>query len=143
MRPLVPRGAAWDTAAMSRAGGGKLFVAAAVAVSIGCAHSSDAQKAHEEATTKGKYAVHLTEESELVSGTCKYIRSIQPDDDPVSIPTNSQLPDYFRVHAVLMGADTVVVRGRVGEAYQCGPEPLNPDGTRRGAYGSPTPGAPH
>jgi hypothetical protein len=27
-----------------------------------------------------------------------------------------------------MGADTVLVRSKVGEAYQCGPTPLNADG---------------
>ncbi len=117
---------------------GILLAAVTMVVASGCAHSTEAQIAQEQATTKGKYAVRLTEDSESVVGTCKYVHSIQPDDDPVSIPRNSQLPDYYRVKAVLMGADTVVVRGRTGEAYICGPGPLNPDGTLKGPYGAPS-----
>lgn len=124
---------------MARAANGTVLLAAAVALSFGCAHATEQQIAHDQAVTKGKYAVRLTEDSESVVGTCKYVRSIQPDDDPVSIPRNSQLPDYYRTKAVLMGADTVVVRGRVGEAYICGSGPLNPDGTRKAPYGAPTP----
>jgi hypothetical protein len=29
----------------------------------------------------------------------------------------------------------VLVRGTLAEAYQCGPVPLNPDGTPKGLYG--------
>ncbi len=123
---------------MKSAVNGAVWLLAVVAVSFGCAHSSDAQIAQEQASTKGKYAVRLTEDSEAVVGTCKYVHSIQPDDDPVSIPRNSQLPDYYRTKAVLMGADTVVVRGRTGEAYICGPGALNPDGTLKGPYGAPS-----
>jgi len=133
----APRRPACDTPVMLRIWS-KALLAAAVAVSMGCAHATEHQIAVEQATTKGKYAVRLTEDSESVVGTCKYVHSIQPDDDPVTIPPNSQLPDYYRVKAVLMGADTVVVRGRTGEAYICGSSPLNPDGTRKGAYGAPT-----
>jgi len=104
---------------------------------FGCAHIKEADKAKEEATTKGKYAVRLTEDTERVQGTCKFVKNIEPQYDPVQIPTASQLPDYFRIQAVLAGADTVLVRGKVGEAYICGPGPLNPDGTLKAPYAAP------
>lgn len=122
----------------TRAGGG-ISLVAALAIAIGCAHVSEQQKAQEEASTKGKYAVRLTDDAESVVGTCKYIRALEPDDEPVTRPTNAQLPDYYRTKAVLNGADTVVVRGRIGEAYLCGPTPLNPDGTRQAPYAPPIP----
>jgi hypothetical protein len=105
----------------------------------GCAQLSAADKAKEEANASGKYKVRLTTNAESVEGTCKYVRDIQPDFDPVQVPTNDQLPDYYRVHGVLLGADTVVVRGRTGDAYICGPGPLKPDGTLQSL---PPPGQP-
>ena len=122
---------------MARADKGFALLAALV-VSIGCAHSAEQQKAEQDAATKGKYAVRLTEDSESVVGTCKYLRTLLPDDEPVTRPTNAQLSDYYRTKAVLLGADTVVVRGRMGEAYLCGPTPLNPDGTRKASEQSPS-----
>jgi hypothetical protein len=103
----------------------------------GCAHAAAKDEAHTLANGVGKYKVHLTTERERVMGTCKYIRMIQPDLDPVHRPTPAELPDYLRVEAVLMGADTVLVEGRVGEAYICGPGPLNPDGSLQGSTPSP------
>ncbi len=109
----------------------------------GCANIKEADKAREDASTKGKYAVRLTEDTEKVQGTCKFVKNLEPQYDPVQIPAPSQLSDYYRTQAVLVGADTVLVRanGRLGEAYICGPGPLNPDGTRREGP-LPPPGTP-
>ena len=108
----------------------KVAGAAAMLLTVSaCAHIKEDDKARTEANQSGKYKVTLTEDSEVVQGHCKFLRYIEPDYDPVQRPTNAQMPDYFRVEAVLMGADTVLVRGRIGEAYICGPGPLNPDGT--------------
>ena len=96
---------------------------------IGCANAFAKDQAKEQARSRGKYRVTLTTERERVAGHCKFVRSIMADGDPVRPPTSGELPDYFRVEAVYMGADTVLVDGRVGEAYICGPGPLNPDGT--------------
>jgi len=105
-----------------------------------CANLKEADKAKEEASTKGKYAVRLTEDAEKVQGTCKFVKNIEPQYDPVMVPAPSQVPDYFRTQAVLAGADTVLVRadGKLGEAYICGPSPLNPDGTRREGFAPPS-----
>ena len=94
-----------------------------------CAHSTEKDKAAMEAHTMGRFKVHLTTDREKVEGTCTYVDVIQPDWDPLHAPSDSQFDDYFREHAVLIGADTVVIDGRIGEAYICGPGPLNPDGT--------------
>ena len=99
----------------------------------GCAQINESTKRHELARTQGKYHVLLTYDVESVAGRCKFVHNINPDDEPGSRPTNAELPDYFKTEAVYIGADTVVVRERVGEAYICGPAPLNPDGTRRTA----------
>ena len=108
-----------------------------LASAVSCAHVQEIDKAHEEARTKGKYHVRLTDKSDEVQGTCKFIRAIQPEYDPTGKPTNAQLPDYYREWAVYYGADTVLVRGTLAEAYQCGPVPLNPDGTPKSLYGQP------
>jgi hypothetical protein len=105
-----------------------VLVIVSVAV-FSCAHAAEHDKAVSDAEHIGKYKVRLTTEREQVLGTCKYVTSIKPELDPIKIPTSYELPDYYRVHAVLAGADTVVVTERVGEAYICGPGPLNPDGT--------------
>jgi hypothetical protein len=110
------------------------FPAIAVALlGAACTNIKEHDKANQEASTRGKYAVTLTENAEKVQGTCKFIKNIEPKYDPVQEPAPSQLSDYYRTHAVLAGADTVLVRGQgqIGEAYLCGPSPLNPDGTRR------------
>lgn len=111
----------------------RLPALAAALLAASCTNIKEADKAHEDAATKGKYAVTLTENAEKVQGTCKFIRNIEPKYDPVQEPAPSQLADYYRTQAVLAGADTVLVRanGQLGEAYVCGPSPLNPDGTRR------------
>lgn len=101
----------------------------ASAAAFSCAHSSEHDKAVADAEHIGKYKVRLTTEREQVLGTCTFVIAIRPDLDPIKIPSHDQLPDYYRVHAVLAGADTVVVSERIGEAYICGPGPLNPDGT--------------
>jgi hypothetical protein len=126
----------------------KLFwTAAGVAalVASGCAHIKEDEKNKQLAETKGMYAVRLTEQTERVEGNCKFVQMIEPQYDPVQIPTASQLPNYFRVKAVLLGADTVLVKGKIGEAYICGPGPLNPDGTLKemeSPPGAPPPVAP-
>lgn len=109
---------------------------AAVIALAGCAEVNAAKKAHDLARTQGKFKVRLTSDVEGVAGRCKFVRNIVADDEPGFRPTDAELPDYFRTEAVYNGADTVVVRGRVGEAYICGPGPLNPDGTlKRGDAG--------
>jgi hypothetical protein len=116
-----------------------LVLIAGVLIGVGCAQSQAHQKAVDDANTKGKYKVRLTTTPESVVGTCKFIANIEPEQDPVGGIPKSSYPDYFRVEAVLMGADTVLVRGdgKFGEAYVCGPSPLNPDGTPRSTYDSP------
>ena len=99
----------------------------------GCAQITESSKRHELARTQGKYHVLLTYDVESVAGRCKFVHNINADDEPGSRPTNAELPDYFKTEAAYIGADTVLVRERVGEAYICGPAPLNPDGTRRTA----------
>lgn len=96
---------------------------------IGCANAIARDEAKAQARSRGKYRVTLTTERERVAGNCKFVRAILADADPVRPPTSAELPDYFRVEAVYMGADTVLVDGRTGEAYICGPGPLNPDGS--------------
>jgi len=110
-----------------------------VLLSIACAQSQAAQQAHTDAKTKGKYKVRLTTDAESVVGTCKFVAMIEPAQDPIGGISESQYPDYFRTEAVYKGADTVLVRGngKVGEAYICGPSPLNPDGTPRDQYDQP------
>lgn len=98
---------------------------------LACAHVTARDEARALAHNIGKFKVQLTTERERVMGTCKYVRSIQPDLDPKNVPTSEQLPDYLREEAVLSGADTVLVEGRIGEAYICGSGPLNPDGSRQ------------
>ena len=114
-------------------------MAIAVAICLGCAQSQAAQQAHTDAKTKGKYKVRLTTDAESVVGTCKFVAMIEPAQDPIGGISESQYPDYFRTEAVYKGADTVLVRGngKVGEAYICGPAPLNPDGTPRDQYDQP------
>ncbi len=103
----------------------------------GCTASKNYQKDVDDATSKGKYRVRLTTDPEVV-GTCKFVKAIDPNQDPVGGVPKSDYPDYFRVHAVLMGADTVLVReGKFGEAYICGPAPLNPDGTLKTSFDAP------
>ncbi len=109
-------------------------------VTIGCAYHVADHQARQDASSAGKYKVELTTDSERVQGTCKYVRNIQPDLlAPRYRPTDADLPDYFREQAAYYGADTVLVRGRVGEAYVCGPGPLNPDGSVRTLPAPPTP----
>ena len=112
---------------------------AALAATLSCANIKETDKAHEDARTKGKYHVRLTDKSDEVQGTCKFVRAIQPEYDPVGKPTNAQLPDYYREQAVYYGADTVLVRSTLAEAYICGPGPLNPDGTPKSLYGENPP----
>jgi hypothetical protein len=113
----------------------KLLAAGIVlCLAVACAHLSEAEKNRELAKSSGKYKVKLTEDAETVQGQCKFIRYIEPAYDPIIAPTKADFDDYLRVEAVLLGADTVLVRLKVGEAYLCGPTPLNPDGTPRGAY---------
>jgi hypothetical protein len=108
-----------------------------VLAGAGCAHINEASKAHELARTKGQFHVRLTDDVESVAGRCHFVRNIVADDDPGWRPTDADLPSYFRIEAVYNGADTVVVRGRVGEAYICGPGPLNPDGTLQSNQAGP------
>jgi hypothetical protein len=96
---------------------------------IGCVYAKAKDEAQTEAEHTGQYKVRLTTDREHVVGTCKFVHTIQPDYNPTGRPTDAQLPSYFRVEAVLLGADTVLVDGRIGEAYICGPGPLNPDGS--------------
>jgi hypothetical protein len=94
----------------------------------GCANVIGKDEAKAQARSRGKYRVTLTTERERVVGTCKFVRTILADADSRP-PKTADLADYFRVEAVYLGADTVLVEGRTGEAYICGPGPLNPDGS--------------
>jgi hypothetical protein len=114
------------------------LLAGACAILVRCAHVSEADTNWQLAQTKGKYHVALTEDVERVEGTCKFVRLLNPQyGQPVDIPTDAQLPDYFRTQAAFYGADTVLVRGNVGDAYICGPGPINPDGTRKEGFAPP------
>jgi len=115
------------------------FAAVALCFAVACAHLTEADKNRELAKTSGKYKVKLTEDAETVQGQCKFLRYIEPSYDPIMAPTKAEFDDYLRVEAVLLGADTVLVRQKVGEAYLCGPNPLNADGTPRGAYAAVPP----
>lgn len=127
--------------------GTKVVAAAALAVLIApaaCTQLAHKDLALEQAQTVGKYHVKISTDMEKVTGTCTYVISIQPDMDPVRIPTDPELDDYYRTWAVYNGADTVLVKfreGRIGEAYICGPGPLNPDGTLKGYPATVTPPA--
>ena len=114
---------------------GAVFLASAGV--LACAHAAARDEARALAHGVGKFKVQLTTERERVMGTCIYVRSIQPNLDPKHVPTSEQLPDYLREEAVLSGADTVLVEGQMGEAYICGPGPLNPDGSRQQLSPSP------
>jgi hypothetical protein len=105
----------------------------------GCAQYNEASQNMELARTKGKYQVRLTEDVEGVEGKCQFVRMFAPDSDPVAPPTEAELPDWLRTQAAFYGADTVIVRGRIGDAYICGPAPLNPDGTRKTGFPPPAP----
>ncbi len=108
-----------------------LLLLPAAGLAAGCAQVSEAQKARDQARATGKYKVRLTEDSESVVGTCQFVTSINADFNFEGPQTQAGLYDYFREEAVYASADTVVIRGRLGEAYICGPGPLNPDGTLR------------
>jgi hypothetical protein len=95
---------------------------------LGCTNPLAKDDAKAQARSRGKYRVTLTTERERVAGTCKFVRTISADADSRP-PSNAELGDYFRVEAVYIGADTVLMDGRTGEAYICGPGPLNPDGS--------------
>lgn len=137
----------WHTPLVNRRYLGISVAAAFVVGMCACAQLSERDKNREQAKTTGKYKVRLTDDVESVQGTCKFVQSIVPDMDPIQSPTKAQLEDYYRVEGVLLGADTVLVRGRTtgsyrtGEAYLCGPTPLNPDGSPREPYAAITPGA--
>lgn len=104
---------------------------------LACANLAEADRRRQEAKTTGKYKVRLTDDTDI-QGTCKFVQYIEPAYDPIKIPTKAEFEDYLRVEAVLLGADTVLVRRNVGEAYLCGAMPLNADGTPKAAY-SPMP----
>jgi len=129
-----------DTARVQRTKSSRLL-AASLALVLGaaaCAQNQAFQQARTDARTKGKYKVRLTTNAESVVGVCKFVTTIEPEQDPVGAVPSSQYADYFRIEAVYRGADTVLIReGKVGEAYICGPAPLNPDGTLKTTYDSP------
>ena len=111
-------------------------------LAYGCTNIKEADKNREQARTTGKYYVELTEDAERVQGTCTFMRAINAIEDPVRIPAQSELPDYFREKGAYYGADTVLLQGAVGELYICGAAPLNPDGTRKAPYAPPHPTPP-
>lgn len=106
---------------------------------VACTNPMAKDEAKDRARSRGKYRVTLTTDRERVGGNCKFVRSLLPDGEGARPPTAAELPDWFRVEAVYIGADTVLVDGRVGEAYICGPGPLNPDGTLQTPLEGPTP----
>jgi hypothetical protein len=113
-------------------------VGALVVVAAACAQNQAAKQAWTDAQTKGQYKVRLTTNAESVVGVCKFVMMIEPEQDPVGVVPEPKYAEYFRTWAVYKGADTVLVRGgKIGEAYICGPGPLNPDGTLKTAYDTP------
>ena len=100
---------------------------------LACANAVENEKARQQARSTGLYQVHIVndEEKEKLQGLCKFVRTINADDDPVRRPMDAELRDYLRAEAVYLGADTIYIDGRTAEAYICGPGPLNPDGTRK------------
>ena len=104
-----------------------------------CANINEADQRKKQAQTQGKYYVELTDDVERVEGTCKFMRQINAIEDPVRIPSKAETPDYFREKAAYYGADTVLLRGQVGDLYTCGHVGLNPDGTREAPYPTPIP----
>ncbi|HEY1434202.1 MAG TPA: hypothetical protein VGG65_02445 [Thermoanaerobaculia bacterium] len=109
-----------------------------ILIASACAQNQAAKQAWTDAQTKGKYKVRLTTNPESVVGICKFVFTIAPEQDPVGNVPTSDYPDYFRAEAVYKGADTVLVReGKIGEAYICGPGPLNPDGTLKTSFDTP------
>jgi hypothetical protein len=108
-------------------------------LTFGCAdHVADYQ-ARQQAYSTGKFKVTLTADSEKVLGTCKYVRTIQPDLIPRNKPTDAQLPDYYRAEGAYDGANTVLVEGRTGEAYNCAPGTVFSDAPAGAANPAPTP----
>lgn len=106
---------------------------ALLCISLACANLLENDKQRQEARSTGKYHVRIISdaEKEKTEGSCKFVRSINADDDPVRRPMDAELRDYLRAEAVYLGADTIYIDGRTAEAYICGPGPLNPDGTRK------------
>ena len=114
------------------------LTATLLTTALACTNPLAKDEAKEQARHRGKYRVTLTTERERVAGTCKFVRAILADADSRP-PSNAELGDWFRVEAVYVGADTVLVDGRSGEAYICGPGPLNPDGSLQAPPVSSTP----
>jgi len=118
-------------------GVGRPWAAAALLILIGsllaCADVVENEKAREQARTTGLYQVRIAneDEKEKLAGTCKFVRTVNADDDPVRRPSDAELRDYLRAEAVYLGADTIYIDRRTAETYICGPGPLNPDGTRK------------
>jgi hypothetical protein len=108
-------------------------------LAIGCADHVADHQAREKAYESGKLAVTLTSDAEKVVGTCKYVRTIQPDLIPRNKPTDEQLPDYYRAEAAYSGANTVLVKGRTGEAYNCAPGTVFSDTPSAATAPVPTP----
>jgi hypothetical protein len=106
---------------------------------LACDNAVENEKARQQARSTGLYQVHIVndEEKEKLQGLCKFVRTINADDDPVRRPMDAELRDYLRAEAVYLGADTIYIDGRTAEAYICGPGPLNPDGTRRAPEPAP------
>jgi hypothetical protein len=114
-------------------------VLALLAGALACANAVENEKARHDARTTGLYQVHIIndDEKENVTGHCRFVRTINADDDPIRRPMDAELRDYLRAEAVYLGADTIYIDGRTAEAYICGPGPLNPDGTRRAPEAPP------
>jgi len=112
---------------------------ALVAGTIACANAIENDVGRKQARSTGMYQVHIIgdDQKEHVQGTCKFVRTINADDDPVRRPMDAELRDYLRAEAVYLGADTIYIDGRTADAYICGPGPLNPDGTRKAAEPPP------
>lgn len=100
---------------------------------LACAQAVENEKARQQARSTGLYQVRIIgdDEKEKVAGSCKFVRTINADDDPLRQPMDAELRDYLRAEAVYLGADTIYIDRRTAEAYICGPGPLNPDGTRK------------
>lgn len=115
------------------------FIAASLGGILACANAVENEKARQQARATGMYQVRIAneDEKEKIAGSCKFVRTINADDDPVRRPMDAEIRDYLRAEAVYLGADTIYIDGRTADAYICGPGPLNPDGTRKAPEPAP------
>ena len=110
---------------------------AALAAFSACTATKNYQKDLDDANAKGKYKVRLTTDPEVVG-------QLQVREDHPAQPGPRRRSRAVAVSRLLprpRGSDGSRhgprPGGTVGEAYICGPTPLNPDGTPKALYDTP------